>query len=107
PGRDLGAELRAALGNPSGCIPRGAANLPQHATLRVDAHVSVTGIVTRAYASTPGFPPEMASCLARRAEGLHLRGPIPDAPRVVHASLEIAAAPRTDASAGPAPTAQP
>ncbi len=108
PGRDLGAELRAALGNPSSCIPRGAANLPQRATLQVNAHVSVTGIITRAYASTPGFPPEMSRCLARRAEGLHLRGPIPDAPRVVHASLEIAASALDAATAdGATPRAQP
>jgi hypothetical protein len=54
--------------------------------------VSVTGIITRASARAPGFPPEMATCLARRAEALHLAGPIPDAPTTVQASLEIVAA---------------
>jgi len=106
PERDLGAELGAAMGNPGACIPAGASGLPRHATVAITAHVSVTGIITRASARAPGFPPEMASCLARRAEALHMRGPIPDGPRVVQANLEIAAAPAPAAAApGSAPGA--
>jgi len=98
--RDLSAELRAAMGDPSGCIPAGASGLPSAGVVNVDVHVSVTGIVTRARASASGFPAEMATCLTTRAQHLHLRGPIPGAPRQVSTRIEIRAA-------APAPAAEP
>jgi len=107
PRRDLSAELRTALGDPSSCIPAGAANLPQHATLSVTAYVSITGMVTRATASAPGFPAQTATCMARRAESVHLRGPVPDAPRAVSASLELRALPPPPGDAGTPAAARP
>jgi len=98
--RDLSAELRAAMGDPSSCIPAGASDLPSAGVVSVDAHVSVTGIVTRASASAPGFPAAMSACLTTRAQHLHLRGPIVDAPRQVSARIEIRAA-------APAPATEP
>lgn len=92
PARDLSAELRAALGDPNRCIPAGARDLPSSATFSVTAYVSVTGLVTRASASAPGFPPEVGRCLTNAAEHAHLRGPIEGAPRAVQTTLTIRAA---------------
>jgi hypothetical protein len=85
--RDLGSELRAALGTPTDCLDvETAANLGGSLRVTVRAWVSVTGRVTRAEAS--GSAPEsVRSCIADRAEALSLTAPVEGAPRAVSAEL--------------------
>lgn len=101
--RDLSAELAAAFGDPSSCIPREAlADLPD--TLRADVEVYVTanGVVSRASASGPGFPPSASPCLVARARAVRLRAPIDGAPRAIRASVTINRPPAPPAQAPPA-----
>ena len=84
PERDLGAELRAAIGAPSACGSLGT----QTGRFQIQLSITVTenGVVVRGNARGP-IPQGTLDCLTRRLQGVRLRAPIPGAPRVVTASL--------------------
>jgi hypothetical protein len=91
PERDLGAELHAAIGDPVGCLaPLDPASLPAQIDLRVDARVSVTGVVTEATVQAPSLPEEARHCVERMASAARLQGPIPGAPRSVRTTMSLA-----------------
>lgn len=86
--RNLGAELHDAVGNPAACLAGEASEqLPDQISLAVTAHVSATGIVTRADVSAPGLPDEAVRCVESRVEATQLRGPIANAPATVTTTL--------------------
>lgn len=85
--RDLGAELRAAIGTPSRCLDLDTArSLGGALRVSVRAYVSTTGRVTRAEVSG-GAPEAVRACVAGIAESVSLAGPIEDAPRTVGTEL--------------------
>ena len=99
--RDLPAELRSALGDLSQCLTSGVAeHAPVQLTLQIEAWISATGIVTRSVASGP-IESDALRCIERRATASHLRGPIPDAPRVVRTSITYDRRPVPPPDAGP------
>jgi hypothetical protein len=86
--RDLGAELRAALGSPEGCV-RGETmtRLGGRLDVQVTATVGPSGRVSTASVGAPGLSAEERACLERRAGGVVLRGPVEGAPRRVSTTL--------------------
>jgi hypothetical protein len=88
--RDLGAELRAALGSPAGCI---RSDTMLRAGGRLDVHVTATvgpsGRVTRATAHAESLSTDERACLERRAGAVVLRGPVEGAPRAVTTTLAV------------------
>jgi hypothetical protein len=88
--RDLSAELHAALGDPSRCITQDMADtLPSPIGIRVEAHVSLTGVLTRTRVRAPGLPDDALGCVESMARSARLRSPIPDAPRTVTTTLTL------------------
>lgn len=88
--RDLGAEVQGLLGDPASCINRaGSEGLPAEVRIRIEAHVTETGIVTRAQVSGPPVPQAALECLQARLGFARLRAPIPDAPRTVTTQLTL------------------
>jgi hypothetical protein len=88
--RDLGAELRQGLGDPSSCLhPRPSADAPKRLTIAVEAHVVGAGNVSRAYVSSPQLDAAESECLRKRVGSLRFRTPIDGAPRVVRATVEF------------------
>jgi len=89
--RDYGAELRAALGDPSGCLTaRTGPDIPKQISIDVEAYVMATGNISRSYVRSPQLVAEELECIRRRLEPLRLRPPIDDAPRSVRATLTLA-----------------
>lgn len=88
PARDLGAELRTAASNATSCArAEGANELPERTQLRIEAHVTATGIVTRATASSADLSAEALQCFERRIESYRFAAPVPDAPRSVSTTV--------------------
>jgi hypothetical protein len=88
--RDYGAELRAALGDPSGCLAaRTGPDAPREIGIEFEAHVMAAGNVSRGYVRSPQLVAEELECLRKRIEPLRLRPPIDDAPRTVRATLKL------------------
>ena len=86
--RDLGDELREAMGDPSACVSlHEARSLGGTLRIRVSARVMSTGRITRAEVSASGLGERAHDCLQRRAEGLSLRAPVEGAPRAVDTTL--------------------
>jgi hypothetical protein len=89
--RDYGAELRAAVGDPSGCLTaRTGADIPKAISIEVEAYVMAAGNVSRGYARSPQLVAEELECIRKRIEPLRFRPPIDDAPRAVRATLTLA-----------------
>jgi hypothetical protein len=89
--RDYGAELRAALGDPSSCLTaRTGPDIPREINIDVEAYVMATGNISRSYVRSPQLVADELDCIRRRVEPLRLRPPIDDAPRSVRATLTLA-----------------
>jgi hypothetical protein len=89
--RDYDAELRAAVGDPSGCLrARTGPDIPRQISIEVEAHVMAAGNISRSYVRSPQLAAEELECIRKRIEPLHLRPPIDDAPRSVRATLTLA-----------------
>jgi len=111
--RDLEAELTDAFGTPMDCFtPEVAAARRGRVEVGVTVYAVTVGRVTRAEVSAPGFPTAVVDCLERRAEGLRLDAPVPDAPRRIRTVVpyrfsgptsppEAAASDRDDGDEGP------
>lgn len=89
PARDLGAELHAAIGDPTPCLPSDQEALPSRLTIAVQAHLSLTGVVTRAEVRVPELSDAARRCIRDRVQDVRLPGPIPDAPRSVRTTLTL------------------
>jgi len=88
--RDLGAELKSALGSPVGCLtPRPADQAPDRITIAISAQLVGSGRITRATASASQLEASELDCVRRRVEAIRLRGPVDDAPRGVSTSVEL------------------
>lgn len=88
--RDYSAELLQALGNPLDCLaPRKGTAAPPKLQIDFDAYVMPSGGVGRAYARATDLDASELDCLRRRVEALRLTPPIEDAPRAVHASVQL------------------
>jgi hypothetical protein len=88
--RDLRAELHAAIADPAGCIDGDTADtLPGSLDVEVEAHVSLTGVVTRVRVDAPALPEGPRRCLAARAQAARLASPVPGAPRTVRTTLTL------------------
>ncbi len=88
PERDLPAELRERVGDPSSCL-NDLDELPGEVTISVEATVVGTGVITRSYASGGGLPDQALGCVRRRLDGARLRAPIEGAPRTVRTTLVL------------------
>jgi len=88
PERDLSAELRELVGNPSSCLTDLSPSVTD-VTVRVRASTSVTGIVTRSSVSGGGLSEGTRECVRRRLDGARFRSPVPEAPRDVLADLTL------------------
>ncbi|MFW6050853.1 MAG: hypothetical protein ACODAU_06745 [Myxococcota bacterium] len=100
--RDLGAELHGAIGDPVACLPsQGQEELPDAVTVRVQAHVSLTGVVTRAEARSSDLPDEALRCISARARRARLQSPIEGAPRRVSTTLTLRRRPAEGSGGGP------
>lgn len=87
--RDLGAELRAAFGDPSGCLSSlGAAEL--RVTITVRGTVFEDGTISGASVGASNANTAVTQCLRAMLPGLRLEGGIPGAPRPVSASIDVA-----------------
>jgi hypothetical protein len=92
PERDLNAELLQAIGSPTDCLkPRSGDTAPNAISIDYDVTVLETGLVTRAYAHSSQLDEEELQCATKRASALHLRAPIDQAPRSLHATLQLTA----------------
>jgi hypothetical protein len=93
PERDLGAELRTAVGDLASCVkPRtAAAGTPAGTTLSIalEAVVTETGLVTRSGARGTGHEPDELDCARKRLGAVRLVGPIEAAPRTITASVTL------------------
>lgn len=85
--RDLSDELRRLVGDPSPCI--GEADLRGRVTFSITAHVSTTGLVTRASVSAAGVPERVTECVRARVESSRFAADVPGAPRAVTASVAV------------------
>ena len=99
PERDLSAELRELVGNPSSCLTDLAPSVTD-VTLRVRASTSVTGIVTRSSVTGSGLGEEARECVRSRLDGARFRSPVPDAPRDVTAELALHRDPPSEPAGG-------
>jgi len=89
PPRDLGAELRAAVGDPSPCVQGSTDSITgERLVFDVDATVTALGRVTRAVV-TSSAPDEVNRCVRQRIESQVLRAPIEDAPTTIHTTIEL------------------
>lgn len=87
--RDLGAELKSALGSPASCLkPREAENAPDRITISISAQLVGSGRVTRASVSGAQLEASEIDCVRRRVEAIRL-GEVEDAPRGVSTSVEL------------------
>lgn len=86
--RDLSAELRERLGDPSACLD-GIDGVPDEVRIDVEATVTGTGVVTRSYVRGGGLPEQALECVRGRLTHARLGGPIPDAPRTVRTTLTL------------------
>jgi hypothetical protein len=77
PPPNLGPALRRAIGDPTSCLNAVADvnTLPAELELRVTAHLSTTGRVTRATVDAPGVPPDVRRCVEDRASRSRLHNP--------------------------------
>ena len=90
PPRDLPSELRALLGQPTGCLDLAAAEAGGgKITISAVAHVSPTGRVTRATVDAPNQPASALRCFEQRLTSGTLKGPIPNAPVEITTTLAI------------------
>ncbi len=88
--RDYEAELRGLVGNPLACFaPRASDQAPESVSISLEAHVTSSGVVSRAYASSTALSPQELTCLRQRMERAHFRAPVPDAPRTVRTTIEV------------------
>jgi len=88
--RDYGAELRAAVGDPSSCLDaRIGADVPSEISIEIEAFVMAAGNVSRGYARSRQLAAEELECIRKRIEPLRFRPPIDDAPRAVRATLRL------------------
>ena len=94
--RDLGEELRLALGMPASCFDA-SMNLPDVLNFSVSAYVTVTGRVTRADVSGADLNDKAASCIARRVEALRFRSPVEGAPKKVSKAFRFTTSPQRQA----------
>lgn len=88
PERDLSAELRQLVGDPSDCLT-GRQTPSAEVTLQIRASTSVTGIITRCSVSGAGLDDDARECVRGRLDGKTFRSPVPDAPREVTAELTL------------------
>jgi hypothetical protein len=88
PERDLAAELRERVGDPSACL-NALVDLPAEVSISIEATVTTTGIVTRSYARGAGVPDDALECVRRRLDTARLRAPIPNAPRNITTTLTL------------------
>ncbi|AKF07592.1 hypothetical protein [Sandaracinus amylolyticus] len=101
PARDLGAELRSAIGTPTQCFDAQTARA-MSGTVRIPvrAYVTTTGRITRS--EVGGSAPErVRACIVDSVEALAMRGPVEGAPREVSTEIVL------DVRADSAPTAVP
>ncbi len=109
--RDLGGELRTALGQPTDCLDlQKVVDDGGKILVRVAAYVGPSGRITRATVTAPGQALQALSCIERRTVAIKMKDPVEDAPRLVETELsfQIArnqAAPPT--APPPAPAAPP
>jgi len=99
PELDLAIRVKNAYGYPAEClgpdaIPEGISQF----SIRLSVTMTGSGIVTRSSVSAP-VTAEAQACLERRAAGLRVAGPIPDAPRTVSTSIDVQAVTRVAAAA--------
>lgn len=88
--RNLGDELRAAIGSPESCIDLATARtLHGHLSISVSATVTPAGGVTRASASGGSLPESVLSCVQARALAARIAAPVEGAPRTISTSLSF------------------
>ncbi len=105
--RDLSAELRSLLGQPTDCLDlQKVVDDGGKITVRVSVYVGPSGRITRATINAPGQPGQALSCIERRAVALKMQEPIDDAPRLVEAELSFEIA-RNQAAPPTAPPPEP
>ena len=92
--RDMPAELRSAVGNPSSCFTDFSSDRATKIRLSVTASMSSSGLVTRASASGGGLSAKELSCVEDRVGRLRLRAPPDEKPRTVSTDIEIDYRPR-------------
>ncbi len=88
PPRDLGAELAAAVGDPSACLTQ----LPpavRSANVSVDAIVHPDGALSSVRASVSPGDAAAIACVQRLAQRARLAGEVPDAPRAIRSSVDV------------------
>jgi len=84
--RDLSAELRDLIGDPSSCLASEEAR--GDLTIHVTVTVTEGGMVTRSDARGP-VSEEALRCIRDRAEAISLRSPVPDSPRNISTSVTV------------------
>lgn len=88
--RDYAGELRALAGDPISCVPVDAVPpATQQVRIDLEANVTETGVVTRAYATARGLPADALDCLRSRVERGRFAAPVRGAPRSIRATLEL------------------
>jgi len=85
--RDWEEELRAAATPLSTCVPAGE-NLPERLSLRLEATVSATGRVTRAYVSGSVASSDVRDCIRNRLLQAQFAPPESGGPRTIRSRLE-------------------
>jgi hypothetical protein len=58
-------------------------------SIAVDAHVTATGLVSRAYARSSQLATDELECVRKQAGSLRLQGPIEDAPRMISSTITL------------------
>jgi hypothetical protein len=91
--RDLSAELRDALFGLQACFANAGREVPTTLSVLVTAHVTGTGVVSRASVSASGAPDAARRCVEARARAVRFRAPVPGAPRPVSATVTVHRAP--------------
>jgi len=86
PARDWAAELRSAAAPIDSCAPADT-ELPERLRLRLEATISATGRVTRAYVSGGGAPSSLSRCVRDRLLAAHFSPPEGGAPHTVRTEL--------------------
>jgi hypothetical protein len=95
PKRDLAAELRTLVGDPSSCFAkRTAGSGPSTLTLDVNATVTPSGMITRASVTGAGLDALESECLGALVMRARFRNPVDGAPRNVQASIELREQPK-------------
>lgn len=93
--RNYEQELRALVGDPSGCITaEDAEAAPTQVTVHFAATVSSQGIITRVEASSTGLPERAIGCLTKRLDTARFKPVVEDAPRRVEATLTLGRQPK-------------